>query len=160
MGPCNSFITVVLFPGFLPSPTCSMFHLHHDRVSFLVGKWGSFHSVEYRLSQEIMREMSPNSFLCFFPSFWLCHSSSGILVPQPRIKPTPVALEAWSLNHWTTREVPPLKTSEDHNSRSPPTDSAYSNLGPPGTHGRLEHIYSLRKQNQRQRPMSFPLYLT
>ena len=24
----------------------------------------------------------------------------------PRIKPIPVTLEAWSLNHWTTREVP------------------------------------------------------
>ena len=30
----------------------------------------------------------------------------GILVPQPGIKPAPPALEVWSLNHWTTREVP------------------------------------------------------
>ena len=29
-----------------------------------------------------------------------------ILVPQPGIPPTPPALEAWSLNHWSTREVP------------------------------------------------------
>ena len=29
----------------------------------------------------------------------------GILVPQPGIKPMPPALEAQSLNHWTTREV-------------------------------------------------------
>ena len=27
------------------------------------------------------------------------------LVPQPGIKPGPPALEAWSLGHWTTREV-------------------------------------------------------
>ena len=27
-------------------------------------------------------------------------------VPQPRIEPMPPAVEAWSLNHWTTREVP------------------------------------------------------
>ena len=27
------------------------------------------------------------------------------LVPQPRIKPRPTALEAWSPSHWTTREV-------------------------------------------------------
>ena len=30
----------------------------------------------------------------------------GILRPQPEIEPTPPALEAWSLNSWTTREVP------------------------------------------------------
>ena len=30
----------------------------------------------------------------------------GILVSQPGIKPVPPALEAWSLNHWTAREVP------------------------------------------------------
>ena len=30
----------------------------------------------------------------------------GILRPQPEIEPTPPALEAWSLNPWTTREVP------------------------------------------------------
>ena len=30
----------------------------------------------------------------------------GILVPLPRIEPMPSALEAWSLSHSTTREVP------------------------------------------------------
>ena len=30
----------------------------------------------------------------------------GILVPWPGVKPTPLALEEWSLNHWTSREVP------------------------------------------------------
>ena len=30
----------------------------------------------------------------------------GILVPWPGINPTSPALEAWSLNHWTAREVP------------------------------------------------------
>ena len=30
----------------------------------------------------------------------------GILVPQLGIEPMPLALEAWSLNHWTSREVP------------------------------------------------------
>ena len=28
--------------------------------------------------------------------------------PQPGIKPAPPALEAWSLTHWTTRDVPQL----------------------------------------------------
>ena len=30
------------------------------------------------------------------------------LVPQPGLKPGLPALGAWSLSHWTTREVPPL----------------------------------------------------
>ena len=29
----------------------------------------------------------------------------GVLVPQPVIEPVPPALEAGSLNHWTTEEV-------------------------------------------------------
>ena len=60
--------------------------------------------------------------LCFhqsFPSFFVssphptrpphalgCTLTCGILVLQPGIKPTPPAVEEWSLNHWTTREVP------------------------------------------------------
>ena len=28
------------------------------------------------------------------------------LVPRPEIEPRPPALGAWSLSHWTTREVP------------------------------------------------------
>ena len=41
-----------------------------------------------------------------FPFFWLSHKACGILVPRPGIEPVPLAVEAWSLNHWTTREVP------------------------------------------------------
>ena len=36
------------------------------------------------------------------PHFLAC----GILVPQPEIEPTPLAVEVRSLNHWTVREVP------------------------------------------------------
>ena len=38
---------------------------------------------------------------CFFG-----HEAHGFPAPQPGIKPTPSALVAWSLNHWTTREAP------------------------------------------------------
>ena len=38
--------------------------------------------------------------------FWPQHEARGILVPRPGIEPTPSALEAQSLNHWTPREVP------------------------------------------------------
>ena len=33
------------------------------------------------------------------------HRTCGILVPQLGIEPTPPALEVWSLNQWTTKEV-------------------------------------------------------
>ena len=45
---------------------------------------------------------------CIFVLSWLRHVACGILVPQPGIKPTPPAVEARSLNHRTTREVPRL----------------------------------------------------
>ena len=31
-----------------------------------------------------------------------------ILLPWPEIEPTPPTVEAWSLNHWITREVSSL----------------------------------------------------
>ena len=34
------------------------------------------------------------------------HSACEILVPRPGIKPVPLAVEVWSLNHWTAREFP------------------------------------------------------
>ena len=37
----------------------------------------------------------------FGHGIWAC----GILDPQPGIEPTPPAVEARSLNNWTTREV-------------------------------------------------------
>ena len=45
-------------------------------------------------------------FFCFV-LFWLHHAACGILVSPQGIKPEPPAVEAQSLDHWTTREVPP-----------------------------------------------------
>ena len=45
-------------------------------------------------------------FVCLFVwSFWPYHTGCGILFPWPGIEPAPPAVEAWSLNHWTPREV-------------------------------------------------------
>ena len=41
-------------------------------------------------------------FVSFFFFFW----GGEILVSWPRIEPMPTAVETWSPNHWTTREVP------------------------------------------------------
>ena len=38
-------------------------------------------------------------------SFWPHYKAYGILVPQSGIKPTPSAVAAQRLNHWTTRKV-------------------------------------------------------
>ena len=38
--------------------------------------------------------------------FWPHHAARRILVPRPGTEPVPPAVEAQTLNHWTTREVP------------------------------------------------------
>ena len=48
----------------------------------------------------------PDTFWTSFFIFWPCLKACRILVPWPGIKTMPPALGAWSLNHWTTREVP------------------------------------------------------
>ena len=35
--------------------------------------------------------------------------SLGLLLPQPGMESMTLAVEAWSLNHWITREVPGIK---------------------------------------------------
>ena len=45
-------------------------------------------------------------FFFFFFFFWLHHTTCRILVPRPRIEPGLPTVEAWSLNHWSTREFP------------------------------------------------------
>ena len=42
------------------------------------------------------------SIYLFFRSYFFAHTTCGILVPQPGVKPTPTSLEAQSLNCWTT----------------------------------------------------------
>ena len=38
-------------------------------------------------------------------TFWLCYTACRILVPWSGIEPMPPAVEAWSLDHWTTRKA-------------------------------------------------------
>ena len=42
----------------------------------------------------------------FILFIWSCYTACGILVPQGGTESMPPALEAQSLNHWITREVP------------------------------------------------------
>ena len=41
-----------------------------------------------------------------FSCFWPCCAAGGVSVPWAGMEPLPPLLGAWSLNHWTTREVP------------------------------------------------------
>ena len=48
-----------------------------------------------------------NEHVIFFKkSFWLHHAACEILVPPSGMEPMPATVKAWSLNHWTLREVP------------------------------------------------------
>ena len=55
--------------------------------------------------RDIVQEWGANFNFLFFGQH--C-PACGILVPQPRLKPAPPALEAQSLNPWTAREVPQI----------------------------------------------------
>ena len=44
--------------------------------------------------------------LVFVFVFWPHYTACRRLVPGPRIKPMSPALKGWSLNLWTSREIP------------------------------------------------------
>ena len=67
------------------------------------------------LTPELVQEAQTSTFwlsFCFLFFFWLHHVVCGILVPWSGIEPVAPAVEAWSLNHWTARQVPRLLLSE------------------------------------------------
>lgn len=39
----------------------------------------------------------------FFPTFSQRQAACGILIPRPGTESVPPTLDAWGLNHWTTR---------------------------------------------------------
>ena len=78
--------------------------------------WRISFNISCRTNLMVMNSLS---FFFFFFLIWECLNFSAffffiicmacsILVPQPGIKPIPPAVETWSLNHWTAREIPCL----------------------------------------------------
>ena len=61
-----------------------------------------------RLRWEPQKDEFKESFeyLIYLFLIWQCRTACGTLVPQPGMESEGPALEAWSLNHWTTRDVP------------------------------------------------------
>ena len=80
------FVPLLYISVFVPVPYCL------DDCGFVV-------------EPEVRQVDSENRLFYVLISFWPCPVACGILVPLPRIEPMPPALEAQSLNHWTTREV-------------------------------------------------------
>ena len=54
----------------------------------------------------------------FYLFFWLYHETWRILAPWLGIKPMPLAVEAWILNHWTARKVPLFRFQWPHSTNT------------------------------------------
>ena len=80
---------------------CSLF-LH----SSVGGHLGYFHLWDNIRSTAIDTHIHGYVWILLNFLIFVVLKACGISVPQPRVKPVPLALEAWSLNHWTAREVP------------------------------------------------------
>ena len=96
------------------------FYNHEDRISShfkfiertgivpdneLVSQWRSkrlIANVQVKHWDLILFYFYDYDYYYFWPGCMVCR----IIVPKPGIEPMSLALEAWSLNHWTAREVP------------------------------------------------------
>ena len=78
--------------------------------NFCGGRWGGGlrTTLRYFLSIRVRPTRSLSLIFQDLFIFWLCSAAWEILVPWPGTEPAPPTLEAQSLNHWTTREVPGL----------------------------------------------------
>ena len=73
---------------------CQSGYLRRSRCFFL--------SVSFFFSSTFPENTFVTYFFTFY--FWPCCTAGGIL--QPGIEPAPLAVKAWSPNHWTTGEFP------------------------------------------------------
>ena len=72
-------------------------------------RWEALSTVCRRYSTDMSASLISKPPICqtvwLLLLFWPCSMTCGILVPWPGIKPVPLALEVWILNHWTTKEI-------------------------------------------------------
>ena len=73
--------------GFPPAKSTSMAQCTHSHILQCIQK-------------------SPGETIKILGCVWLHNTACAILVYRPGIKPVPSAVEAWSVNHWTSREGP------------------------------------------------------
>lgn len=72
----------------------------------VVGKFLSLEDIFGKLFETCYHQFLQYLFSFYHFIFWSCHTSYGVLVYPPGIKPTSLALEVQNLNCWTTNEVP------------------------------------------------------
>ena len=85
------------------------FHFVFNFQKVYVIYYSHYHSItNYLKLNELKQHKFINLFIYLFISIWPCHTECGILFAQPGKEPMPPALEALSLNHWTTREFPQI----------------------------------------------------
>ena len=95
------FLMVILYLSFEITVKLFMQQLHHFTFPPAI--------YEVSISPHPHQHLYTCNFFLFLPFFFFSgHSMRHGDLPQPGIKPMPPAVEAWSLNHWTTREVPTL----------------------------------------------------
>ena len=63
--------------------------------------------------------------------FWPHREACGILAPRPGIEAVPAAVEVWSLNPWTTREVHTMLFVSILRNDASPVDHGEEYTGPP-----------------------------
>ena len=88
---------------FCENASTTLLYLHSFMVKFGIGECESLSLFFLFMIVLLMwNPETPHEFLSFF---WPHHEACRILAPGPGIEPMPSAVEAWSPNHWTTREV-------------------------------------------------------
>ena len=102
---CSLLLELLLFSG---NPTSTYRQWEPDPQQPVLGDQlcsGPLHFT-YILDKDLYITRSHSLKKIFFFFFWPHGVAHRILAPLPGIKPAPPAVEAWSLNHWSAREVP------------------------------------------------------
>ena len=76
--------------------------LRTERNWVLSKSHSEFNETIYNISLVLLND-EMHYFSCII---FLSVPTGRLLVSPPGIEPVPLEVEAWSLNHWTTREVP------------------------------------------------------
>ena len=104
---CNSVFDQLRNCQTISQSSCCIFHSHFQCIKFPLFPLPCQHLLSDFLIQAIILGVKWYlTVIFFFRIFWLHCTACGILVPWLGIELLPPAVEAQSLNHWTTTRVP------------------------------------------------------
>ena len=92
--------------SWVPSPSPILKSNKNQKSPWFVG--GEIHGELRAVILFCLYTLACFFFFFFNLIFWPFHAACGDLHSPTRIKPMSSAVEVWSLNHWTTRQVPAL----------------------------------------------------